>query len=142
MCVGIAVLCGPPTVAGCCYATWLAGEATVVDLKKLPSPPFSVLAGGTGLGAAIGAYKAQNAFVIRHFDEGGFLSWNFKKGAESLGEPLKIATWKDFYRASGPPVFARTAALVFSFYLAGATQAVVAYSLHQPRMHHSVKHEP
>ena len=41
-------------------------------------------------------------------------------GTDSLGEPLKIQTWRQFYRAAGPPVFARVAALCASFYIAGA----------------------
>jgi hypothetical protein len=44
-------------------------------------------------------------------------------------EPLKIKTWTQFYRAAGPPVFARTAALVVAFYVSGCAHAWAAYKL-------------
>ena len=63
--------------------------------------------------------------MLKTINEGGALSLDWKKGTESLGEPLKIQTWRQFYRAAGPPVFARTAALIASFYVAGVAHAMV-----------------
>ena len=60
------------------------------------------------------------------------MSLDWKKGTESLGEPLKIKTWGQFYRAAGPPVFARTAALVAAFYISGCVHSWVAYRLNPP----------
>ena len=45
---------------------------------------------------------------------------DWKKGVETLGEPLKIKTWAQFYRACGPPVLVRVAALSAAFYLGGS----------------------
>eukprot|EP00966_Prymnesium_polylepis_P084546 1957444-Prymnesium_polylepis.1 len=83
-------------------------------------PAASFFKTSVSVAAAIAAYNAQRALLVRHFDEGGVLSLNWKKGTDSLGEPLKIQTWRQFYRAAGPPVFARVAALCASFYVAGA----------------------
>ena len=68
------------------------------------------------------------------FDEGGMLALDWKKGTESLGEPLKIKTWGQFYRAAGPPVFARTAALIMAFYVSGSVHALVAAKLDPPKV--------
>ena len=58
------------------------------------------------------------------FDEGGAMS--LEKASQNLGEPLKISTWGQFYRGAGPPVFARVGGIVTCFFVAGATQALVA----------------
>jgi hypothetical protein len=127
-------------------------------LKLLPIALAS--SAGSGLAALAAAYKAQSAVLVRHFDEGGALSLDWKKGVQtsdacastphcvpvlsalcqsrcvacpgtdSLGEPLKINTWRQFYRACGPPVIARTGALLVSVYIAGGASAFVARCLY------------
>ena len=87
-----------------------------------------------------GAYFLQRGIIVRPlFDEGGMLALDWKKGTESLGEPLKIKTWGQFYRAAGPPVFARTAALIMAFYVSGSVHALVAAKLDPPQEKKSAK---
>ena len=50
-------------------------------------------------------------------------------GTQSLGEPLKIQTWGQFYRATGPPVIARTCAFVVACFAAGAGQTAFAHAV-------------
>ena len=97
-------------------------------MKLSQLPPSSSVSVGSGFAAMIAAYQAQKALLVRHFDEGGALALDWKRGAESLGEPLKINTWGQFYRAAGPPVIARGAALMASVYIAGGVSAAVARS--------------
>ena len=132
MCAGMAVLLGPPTVGGSCYWVWLSGNART--WRKYGREPQSGSASATfaSMGSCVGAYMMQRVVLVRHFDEGGALSLDWKKGTESLGEPLKIQTWSQFYRASGPPVFARVAALIAAFYVAGHAHAWVTARQHPP----------
>ena len=108
----MAVLLGPPTVGGSCYLVWLSGSARTWRRMAHEGPPStgSFSATVSSFVALIGAYLAQRQLLVRHFDEGGALSLDWKKGTESLGEPLKIQTWRQFYRAAGPPVSAAIAA--------------------------------
>jgi len=131
MCAGLATLFGPPTLGGACYMLWCAGgDAAHRSMKSRSRPPSSFMSIGSGLAALAAAYKAQSAVLVRHFDEGGALSLDWKKGTDSLGEPLKINTWRQFYRACGPPVIARTGALLVSVYIAGGASAFVARRLY------------
>uniref|UniRef100_A0A061RAQ9 Uncharacterized protein n=1 Tax=Tetraselmis sp. GSL018 TaxID=582737 RepID=A0A061RAQ9_9CHLO len=127
MCVGLAVLLGPPTVGGICYCTWSGGQTLVATHLDSEKPQNTFASVGVGLFAGVGSYKFQKEFVVRHFDEGGILSYGYRKGVETLGEPLQIKTWGQFYKAAGPPVFARTAAVIASFFAAGAAQASFAH---------------
>ena len=124
MCVGMAVMFGPPTLGAGCWYMWHVGRDRMLRMKRISKEAAA---------AATSGVAAQLRFVVSHFDEGGALSLNWKKTTDSLGEPLKIKTWTQFYRAAGPPVFARTAAIVASCYAAGAMHAwVVARSLPPP----------
>ena len=118
---------GPPTIAGLCYKVWHDGKHGVLRALKDPASiePSGVahLASALTVGAT---YGVQQKVVLPLFDQGGALSLDWKKGTESLGEPLKIQTWRHFYRAAGPPVFARCAAVIFSFYVAGYVDGRVA----------------
>ena len=127
-CAGLATMLGPPTVAYSCYITWLCGRDSWGATRPNSGSGFGAnFASGV---AAIGAYFFQRNVLVRPlFDEGGSLALDWKKGTESLGEPLKIKTWTQFYRAAGPPVFARTAAIVLAFYVSGAVHAWTAYKL-------------
>lgn len=109
------MLCGPPTVAGSCWYVWHAGRQWMLRGREPgASTAYSSLA---GLGALALAYQAQVvAFVTP-------LSAGWKPSSSDLGEPLKISTWRQFYRSSGPPVLGRVAALVSSCYVAGAAAA-------------------
>ena len=126
-------LFGPPSVAGGCYFVWLKGhERALRSLQRASAPAQtfgSVVAGITSLA---GAYQLQRMIFVRQFDEGGAFSIDLKKTTESLGEPLKIQTWGQFYRATGPPVFARVGALLVAFYVAGELQTRVANRLSPP----------
>ena len=125
-------LFGPPSVAGGCYFVWLKGhERALRQLQRAaPAQTFgSVVAGITSLA---GAYQLQRMLFVRQFDEGGAFSIDLKKTTEILGEPLKIQTWGQFYRATGPPVFARVGALLVAFYVAGELQTRVANRLSPP----------
>mmetsp|Transcript_10093 Transcript_10093/g.24875 ORF Transcript_10093/g.24875 Transcript_10093/m.24875 type:complete len:142 (-) Transcript_10093:20-445(-) len=129
MCAGVLALVGPPSVAGACYGTWSAGHATAMSqLGGRPPAPSSV-ANAVGIGAIYASWKVTNRLVVPVFDEGGSLSYNLEKMSQKFGEPLKITSWRDFYRSAGPPMLARTGAVVASFFVAGVAQAVVARSL-------------
>lgn len=138
MCVGMAVMFGPPTLGAGCWYMWHVGRDRMLRMKRISKEAAAAATSGVAAGSASLltiplAYAAQLRFVVTHFDEGGALSLNWKKTTDSLGEPLKIKTWTQFYRAAGPPVFARTAAIVASCYAAGAMHAwVVARSLPPP----------
>ena len=86
MCAGMAVLLGPPSVGGACYMVWSKGKERMLRRLKLTTPPpTSFAANASAFLVLVGSYVGQRAFVIRHFDEGGALSLNWKKGTESLG---------------------------------------------------------
>ena len=111
---------GPPTVGCACYYVFTKGKQRVLRALKDPtSVESSASAHMASVCTLVVAYSVLLRTVVPAFDEGGSLSLDWKKGTESLGEPLKIQTWRHFYRAAGPPVFARTAALIASFYVAG-----------------------
>ena len=124
---------GPPTVGGACYCVWYSGRDRMLRSFRCAaeSVESSATAGFASLTALIASYGVQARLVMPAFDEGGALSLDWKKGTESLGQPLKISTWGHFWRASGPPVFARVAALVFSCYVAG--NGMRTHRWHLPR---------
>mmetsp|Transcript_36619 Transcript_36619/g.65534 ORF Transcript_36619/g.65534 Transcript_36619/m.65534 type:complete len:132 (-) Transcript_36619:68-463(-) len=126
MCVGLAVLCGPPTVGLLCFFTWNGGDSVVSKNLGMDATSLSFASGGASAASLWAAYRAQHRLLIHHFDEGGKYAYGYRKGVESLGEPLQIKTWGQFYRAAGPPVFARTAAIISSCFVAGAAHAVAA----------------
>lgn len=130
MCAGMAVLLGPPSVGGSCYLVWLSGNAR--HWRSLGREPAqsTFTANFASFSSIFGAYFAQRHLLVRHFDEGGALSLDWKKGTDSLGEPLKIRTWSQFYKAAGPPVFARVGALIAAFYVAGHAHAWVTARQH------------
>ena len=41
---------------------------------------MSFFKGSVGFGALVAAYQAQKTVLVRHFDEGGILSLDWKKG--------------------------------------------------------------
>ena len=126
MCAGIATLFGPPTLAGLCYLVWERGRAAVsTTLAKQTASTYA-----TGIAALVGAYKAQSVLIFRHFDALGTASW--RQTADVLGEPLKVQTWRQFYKLAGPPVLARTAGVVVSFYCAGLAQGYAAHRWNPP----------
>jgi len=93
MCVGIATILLPPTVGGGCY--WLWSKGVSAEMRRLALPidtplSHSLASTATGLGVLVGAYQALRVLVCRHFDQHGVLSLDWKKGTESLGEPLKV----------------------------------------------------
>ena len=93
MCVGIASILLPPTVAGGCYWLWSKGRNAGLRRLALPADTplsHSLSSTATGFGVLVGAYQAQRVLVCRHFDEHGVLSMDWKKGTESLGEPLQV----------------------------------------------------
>ena len=126
MCAGLAVMLGPPTIGYSCYLVYIKGKARVLARKGLEEVTSGFAASSMSLAALVGTYMVQRRALAPLFDEGGALSLNWKAGTDSLGEPLKITTWRHFYRAAGPPVFARTAFLFASFYVAGGVHAWVA----------------
>ena len=131
MCAGIATLFGPPTVGGLCYLTWQRGRDATANVVGRATAGFG--ANVSSAVSLVGAYLLQRSVIVRPlFDEGGALALDWKKGTESLGEPLKIKTWTQFYRAAGPPVFARTMALVLAFYVSGSVHAWTAAKLDPP----------
>ena len=131
MCAGIMTMLGPPTVGGLCYYVWQRGRDSMAKSVGRASAGFG--ANCASFFSVIGAYMLQRNVLVRPlFDEGGALALDWKKGTESLGEPLKIKTWTQFYRAAGPPVFARTAALVIAFYCSGCVHAWTAAKLDPP----------
>ena len=118
MCAGLAVMTGPPTVAGCCWYVWQSGKERMLRAAAAAQTD-SFKPAAASAATLVGSFAVQLKLLMPAFDEGGSLSLNWKKGVESLGQPLKIETWGQFYRAAGPPIFARTAALIVSFYIAG-----------------------
>lgn len=127
MCAGLAALLGPPSLAGACYGTFWAGHASVMkafDVAKVPSSSYT--ANATSLGAAYASWTIQSRFVVPLFDEGGYLSYNLETMSKKMGEPLKISSWREFYRSAGPPMAARTGAAMMSFFVAGAAHTLVA----------------
>ena len=132
MCAGVAVLFGPPTVALGGYLLFETGREsgarwTAAHGSPPTHPPPMGVQGA--LAAAVGAVASYRAFgvLVKEFDEGGACSFDFKRGSESLGEPLKIKTWTQFYKAAGPPAFARTAAVIGSCFVAGTAASAVAH---------------
>ena len=120
-----------------------------LDMTKVPSSSY--VASATSVGAAYASWKIQSRVLVPLFDEGGSLSYNLESMAQKMGEPLKISTWKDFYRcasplspltslfsflslspssfdcrSAGPPVVARTGAFLVSFFVAGAAHTLAA----------------
>ena len=98
-------------------------QLQVQDLSPRPTPPYPALPHPTPTlpqpyPNPTPPYPKLRA-MVRHFDEGGALSLSWKQGADSLGKPFELKTWGQFYRACGPPVFARVAAMMASCYLAG-----------------------
>ena len=89
-------------------------------------PRSSYVANVASLGAAYVSWKVQSRVVVPLFDEGGSFSWNLESMSKKMGEPLKINTWRDFYRSAGPPMAARTVAVMMSFFVAGAANTLVA----------------
>ena len=134
MCAGMFVLFAPPSVGGACYIVWQSGRDRMLrQLKCAADQASSSFSASTASFASVlGMYVLQTKTVVQAFDEGGALSLDWKKGTQSLGEPLKIKTWGHFYKAAGPPVFARTAALIVSFYVAGHVHAYFAAPAAQP----------
>uniref|UniRef100_A0A7S2H4A5 Uncharacterized protein n=1 Tax=Haptolina brevifila TaxID=156173 RepID=A0A7S2H4A5_9EUKA len=126
MCAGLAVMLGPPSVGGACYLVYLKGRARVLAQQGLEEVKSTLAASSMAIASLVATYSVQRRLLAPHFDEGGALSLSWKKGTESLGEPLKIQTWRQFYRAAGPPVFARLGFLLSAFYVAGGVQAWIA----------------
>ncbi|KAL1512206.1 hypothetical protein AB1Y20_005470 [Prymnesium parvum] len=127
MCAGLAVMFAPPSVGLCCWGLWLAGQDValrVLGARGAERPPHSAFSAGITIATVVATYQVQQKLLVSQFDEGGRFSLDWKRGTESLGEPLKIQTWRQFYRAAGPPVFARTAALAGSFFVAGGAVAI------------------
>ena len=123
---------GPPTIGYMCYAAWQSGcESMARSVGRATAG--SITANVASAVSVVGAFMLQRSLLVRPlFDEGGSLALNWKKGTDTLGEPLKIKTWTQFYRAAGPPVFARTAAIVVAFYAAGNVHALVAARINPP----------
>jgi hypothetical protein len=127
MCAGLAALLAPPSLAGAAYGTFWAGHASAMKtLNTTQVPRSSYAANAAGLGAVYASWQLQSRLMLPLFDEGGSLSYNLETMSKKLGEPLKIASWKDFYRSAGPPLVARTGAVMVSFFVAGAAQTLVA----------------
>ena len=85
---------------GVCFTTYVTGADAVASDDKVSLPGFLTF-------------------------ERGHRAARTGKNPQT-GEPLKIKTWTQFYRAAGPPVFARTGALLASFYCAGYASAWAA----------------
>lgn len=118
--MGMMILFGPPTVGMAGYWLALKGQCTALHRWRLSAlPERTVSSNAMSVGALVGAYQLQLRAMVRHFDEGGALSMNWKQGVDSLGKPFEIKTWGQFYRACGPPVIARVGAMMVSCYLAG-----------------------
>lgn len=130
MCAGLAALFGPPSLVGACYGTFWAGHASAMNaLNATQVPGSSNAANVASIGSAYASWKMQSRLVVPLFDEGGSLSYNLETMSKKLGEPLKINSWRDFYRSAGPPVVARTGAVMVSFFVAGAINTLVARHL-------------
>lgn len=89
MCAGMAVLFGPPSVGASCYYVFTMGKTRMLRHRREARSYAPFRAGLLSLGSGVGAYVLQKVMLVRHFDEGGALSLNWKKGVDSLGEPLK-----------------------------------------------------
>jgi hypothetical protein len=98
MCLGLAVLCGPPTVGLSSYFLFYASDTWATDLLenkyrvKVPTSASLLSYTGTGLAAAT-AYKLQDALVLKQLAAGG--RWAYI-------EPKKINNWMQFWKATGP----------------------------------------
>ena len=123
MCAGLAVLLGPPSVVLISYFTWNAGHAISVEPSTSES---SIVATGGGVLAAAATWSAQSRVLFPLVDEGGTLS--LAKVSSTLGEPLKIKTWREFYRSAGPPTATRCAALGVAFFAGGAASGLIGNS--------------
>jgi len=121
MCVGMAVLFGPPTTCLGCYWVHSRGQATAHwYLQRVPA--FTWWSATTGAGAIAAAYTAQLRSVVRHFEPGGALALDYRN-VQALGRPGEISTWGQFWRLTGPPVAARVGALLVSCYVGGVAHA-------------------
>jgi hypothetical protein len=125
MCAGLAVLLVPPSVVLISYFTWNAGHSVASDASGSESPS-SLAAVGGGVLAAAATWSAQSRVVFPLVDEGGPLS--LAKVSSTLGEPLKIRTWREFYRSAGPPTATRCVALGAAFFAGGAASGAIARS--------------
>ena len=125
MCAGLAVLLGPPSVALISYFTWNAGRSIASNASG-PDPPSSLAAMGGGVLAAAAMWSAQSRLAFPLVDEGGPLS--LAKVSSTLGQPLKIRTWREFYRSAGPPTAVRCGALGVAFFAGGAASGTIARS--------------
>jgi len=133
MCVGVTIIFGTPAVGACFYYVWNMGRDSVMSWARISTvPQATALSAGAGATAVLGSYQMQRRILLPLFDEGGALSMNWKQGAESLGEPLQLKTWGQFYRALGPPVFARLGAMTVAFYVGGAAHTFVAHRRSDP----------
>ncbi len=126
MCPGVLVLVGPPSLLGGCVATWYLGHALASSSDSSLATydvdaPSSSLGRLAGAGAMGGVWAIARRTLFPIVDAGGALS----AATATLGEPLKIASWRDFYRATGPPVAMRCAVGLGAFAVGGATAAVV-----------------
>ena len=131
MCAGLAVLLAPPSVVLISTFTWNAGHAVAVASdasgRTEPPPPSSLAAVGGGVLAAAATWSAQRRVAFPLVDEGGPLS--LAKVSSTLGEPMKISTWREFYRSAGPPTAARCGALGVAFFAGGAASGAIARSM-------------
>ena len=125
MCAGLAVLLGPPSVVLISYFTWNAGRSIASNASG-PDPPSSLAAMGGGVLAAAAMWSAQSRLAFPLVDEGGPLS--LAKVSSTLGQPLKIRTWREFYRSAGPPTAMRCSALGVAFFAGGAASGAIARS--------------
>ena len=126
MCPGVLVLVGPQSLLGGCVATWYLGHALASSSDSSLATydvdaPSSSLGRLAGAGAMGGVWAIARRTLFPIVDAGGALS----AATATLGEPLKIASWRDFYRATGPPVAMRCAVGLGAFAVGGATAAVV-----------------
>ena len=85
------------------------------------SPSVEPRGRGRGVLAAAATWSVQRRVAFPLVDEGGPLS--LAKVSSTLGEPLKISTWREFYRSAGPPTAARCGALGVAFFAGGARAA-------------------
>lgn len=130
-CAGVMTAFGPPSLLGVCYLVWDRGHALAVRRSaRSVVCQQSAATYATGLAALFGAYQTQKVLVFRYFDAMGTGSW--KQTVDVLGEPLKVSTWKQFYKLAGPPVLARASGLIVSFYIAGWAQGAVAQKWNPP----------
>ena len=129
-CAGVFTAFGPPSMLGACYLVWDRGHSLAVRRSARTVCQQSASTYATGIAALFGAYQTQRVLVFRYFDAMGTGSW--KQTVDVLGEPLKVSTWTQFYKLAGPPVLARAAGLIVSFYIAGVAQGAVAQKWNPP----------